>query len=263
MRLRHLAIAVPLLILPCSTAEAQKSADDLAKATANPIANLISVPFQNNTDFGLGPYDRTRNVLNIQPVVPFWGGKVVTRTIIPIAWLPDVSSPTGSLSSGLADIVFTAFYVPTSGSFTWGIGPVLQLPTGGELRGTQKWSIGPSALALKQAGPWTLGVLANQVWSFAGNSDRESVSQGQLQYFIVYQLGHGWYVNSAPIITVNWKADDGQRLVVPFGAGAGKLFFAGKLPINVQVGAYANVVKPDIGPDWQLRSQVQFVLPTP
>lgn len=238
-----------------------QSADELAEAAANPIADLISVPLQLNNDFGLGEFDRTRNVLNVQPVVPLAGGRVVTRTVVPFVWLPDVTSESGSFSSGLSDIQFTAFYVPESQGLMWGLGPVFEFPTGGSERGSEKWSVGPSAVVLAQPYPWTLGLLVNNVWSFAGDDDRADVNKGLAQYFIVRQLGGGWYVNSAPIITVDWEADSDDRWTVPFGAGAGKVFFLGALPLNGQVGAYYNVVKPDIGPDWQLRIQLQTFLP--
>jgi hypothetical protein len=208
-------------------------------------------------------FDRTRNVLNIQPVVPLAEGRVVTRTIIPFVWLPDVTAESGSFSSGLGDILFTAFYVPPAGSFMWGLGPVIEFPTGGADRGTQKWSLGPSLVALSQAGPWTLGILANNLWSVAGDSERSDVNRGLLQYFVVRQLGDGWYLNSAPIITVNWNADPDQRWVVPFGAGGGRLVFLGKLPVNLQSQVYYNVVTPDAGPKWQWRIQVQVLLPAP
>lgn len=241
---------------------AQESNEELAQATANPLANMISLPFQNNIDTGLGKYDRTRNVLNIQPVIPLAGGKIITRMIIPIVSLPDIGAESGSYSSGLADTQLTAFYVPPAkGNLTWGPGVVVEIPTGGEKRGSQKWSFGPSVVALAQPGPWTLGILANNVWSVAGNSERNSVNKGLINLFLVRQLGGGLYVNSAPIITVNWKAPSGQRWVVPLGAGIGKLFRLGKLPVNAQVGAYYNIVKPDIGPDWQVRLQVQIILP--
>lgn len=242
---------------------AQDSATELAQTAANPIADLISVPFQLNNDFGIGDFDRTRNVLNIQPVIPLAHGKIVTRTILPIVWLPDITAASGRSSSGLGDILFTAFYVPASRSMMWGVGPALEMPSGGEHRGTQKWSLGPSAVVLSQSGPWTLGVLLNNVWSIAGKSQRDDVNKGLLQYFIVRQLGNGWYVNSAPVITVNWKAQSGQRWVVPFGVGGGKLLFLGKLPINIQSQAYYNAAKPDLGPNWQVRVQVQVLLPTP
>lgn len=254
--------AILVLLLLSSPSWAQQSAEALSKEAANPLADLISLPFQNNTDFGLGDFDRTRNVLNIQPVVPLAGGKIITRTILPVVWLPDIGAESGTLSTGLADTLFTAFYSVSAGSATLGLGPALEIPTGGQVRGSKKWSLGPSAVALAQPGDWTLGVLVNNVWSFAGSSDRADVNKGFLQYFIVRQLGRGWYVNSAPAITVNWKAEPGQRWTVPFGAGFGKVAFLGKLPVNAQAGAYVNVVKPDVGPDWQLRVQFQILLPT-
>jgi len=261
---RHCAVSLAVIALVTSTpVEAQQSSDELAQAAANPIADLMSFPFQNNIDFGLGPNKRASNLLNIQPVIPLAGGRIITRTIFPFVWIPDVTAESGLVSSGLADIVFTAFYVPPSDGFMWGVGPVLEFPAGGEFRGSQKWSAGISGVALAQPGNWTLGLLANNVWSFAGDSAAVDVNKGLLQYFIVYQLGNGWYLNSAPINTVNWKADEGQKWKIPVGAGGGKLLFLGKLPVNLQSQAYYYVVKPDIGPDWQLRVQVQFLLPAP
>jgi len=263
MRNAGVGLSILLLLLPTAL-QAQQSSEDLAQAAANPVANLMSFPFQYNADFGLGSHDRTRSVLNIQPVIPLAGGRIITRTIIPFVWMPDVTSESGSLFSGLSDILFTAFYVPEgTGSLFTGVGPVLEIPTGGETRGSQKWSVGPSAVLLAQPGDWTLGILANNVWSFAGSSDRSAVNKGLLQYFIVRQLGNGWYVNSAPSLTANWKAPKGQKYLVPFGLGGGKLAFFGKLPVNTQVAAFYNAVKPDIGPDWQFRVQLQVLLPVP
>ena len=245
-----------------SELHAQQSSEDLATTAANPLGNLMSFPFQNNTNFGIGTFDRASNALNVQPVIPLAGGRIITRTIFPFVRLPDITSESGSLSSGLGDILMTAFYVPPGGGLTWGVGPVLEVPSGGANRGSKKWSAGISGVALAQPGDWTLGVLANNVWSVAGDSDREAVNKGLLQYFIVYQLGQGWYVNSAPAITVNWKAANGQQWVVPVGAGGGKVIWFGKLPVNFQAQAYYNAVKPDLGADWTLRVQVQFLLPT-
>jgi len=253
-----------ILVLICAPAVyAQSTRDDMAKKAANPIANLMSIPMQNNADFGIGPYSRTSNVMNFQPVIPLAGGKVITRTIFPFAWIPDVTAETGTLSSGLSDILFTAFYVPGSGSTMLGIGPVLEFPTGGEIRGRQKYSAGLSAVVLAQPDPWTVGLLANNVWSYAGDADAADVNKGSLQYFIVYQLGNGWYLNSAPIISVDWNADEGNQWKVPVGAGGGKMMFWGKLPVNIQTQAYYYVESPEYGPEWQWRFQFQFFLPVP
>jgi hypothetical protein len=254
---------VVLIATPAFAQESRSKAEELSIEAANPLANLISLPFQNNTNFGLGPYDRTNNVLNIQPVVPLAEGRIITRTIAPIVWVPDFGAESGLYSWGLGDILFTAFYTPPSEGLIWGVGAAFEMPTGGSKRGSQKWSLGPSAVALYQPGAWTFGALANNVWSFAGESERKDVNKGLLQLFVVYQLGGGWYVNSAPIITVDWKASEGDKWIVPLGAGVGKLAFLGKLPVNTQVGAFANVVKPDFGPDWQLRVQLQVFLPNP
>jgi len=257
------AMALVAVAIPALAQQSGTDAETLSKEAANPLADLISLPLQNNTNFGLGPYDRTNNILNIQPVVPFAGGRIITRTIAPVVWIPDFNADSGLYTWGLSDILFTAFYTPPSEGLVWGAGAAFEMPTGGSKRGSQKWSLGPSAVALYQPGPWTLGVLANNVWSFAGKSERKDINKGLINLFLAYQLGGGWYVNSVPIITVDWEASQGQKWMVPLGVGGGKVTFVGKLPINLQVGAYANVVKPDFGPDWQLRVQFQMFLPKP
>jgi hypothetical protein len=258
-----MAVLVLAIACPAFAQQGGTDVEDLSKQAANPLADLISLPFQNNTNFGLGPYDRTNNILNIQPVIPLSEGRIITRTIVPIVWIPEFAEESGFSTWGLSDVQFTAFYAPPSEGLTWGVGAVVEIPTGGEKRGSQKWSLGPSVVALYQPGAWTFGVLMNNIWSVAGKSERQDVNKGLINLFLVRQLGGGWYVNSAPIISVDWEADSDQRWIVPLGAGIGKVAAFGKLPVNTQVGAYANVVKPDFGPDWQMRIQVQFFLPKP
>ena len=258
-----LSTLILLFFLSATLLIAQESTEDLAKAAANPIANLMSFPFQNNLNMNYGEYNRNMNILNIQPVIPLAGGKLITRTIFPIVRIPDFGNESGKLSSGLADMVFTAFYVPESKGAVWGFGPVIELPTGGDIRGTEKWSAGPSLIVLVQPGDWTFGFLINNAWSFAGNSDRDNVNHMLVNLFVVRQLGGGWYVNSAPIITADWTADSEDRWIVPLGAGGGKLvMLGGKLPLNLQTQLYYNVVRPDFGPEWQWRFQLQILLPT-
>lgn len=256
------AIIIAIAVFIGWQLQAQESQDELSAAAANPIANLMSFPFQNNLNMNHGAYNRNVNVLNIQPVIPFADGKIITRTIMPIVRIPDFSSESGTLSSGISDVVFTAFYVPDTKGLTVGIGPVLEIPTGGELRGSQKWSIGPSFVALQQSKVWTLGVLLNNAWSFAGKSEAAEVNHMLCNLFLVRQMGNGWYVNSAPIITADWTQSGDDRWIVPLGGGGGKLLMlGGKLPLNLQTQLYYNVVRPDFGPEWQWRFQAQILLP--
>ena len=262
-RIKRRLRLLPFLVMALVTLHVfgQQTKEELAQEAANPLADLMSFPFQNNLNMNYGPFDRNLNVLNIQPVIPFADGRLITRTIFPIVSIPDFGSESGKFSSGLSDIVFTAFYSPES-KITWGIGPVLEIPTGGADRGTQKWSIGPSFVVLAQPGDWTFGALINNAWSFAGKEEREDVNHMLLNLFLVRQLGEGWYVNSAPIITADWKADSGQQWIVPVGAGGGKLvMLGGKLPVNLQTQLYYNVIRPDFGPEWQWRFQIQILLP--
>jgi hypothetical protein len=242
----------------------EKSAADLAKATQNPLASMISLPFQNNTNFGIGPDDDTQNILNIQPVWPFSLGEdwnFITRTIIPVISQPGVA-PGESRTNGLGDVTFTGWVSPkNSGKWIWGVGGALVLPTAtDDALGNDKWSVGPSVVVLTMPGKWVIGSLISNVWSVGGSGDQD-VNFFTWQYFINYNMDNGWYLTSAPIITANWEADSNNTWTVPFGGGVGKIFRIGKQPLNAQVSAYYNVEAPASGADWQLRLQLQLLFP--
>jgi len=240
--------------------------EEMRKAAQNPMADLMSFPIQNNTNFKYGPLEKTQNITNIQPVIPFSIGEdwnLITRTIIPLINQPEFISGQDS-KFGMGDINMSLFVGPKdSGGLIWGMGPVLMFPTATDDRlGTDKWGAGPAAVVVKMQDPWVIGILGQNLWSFAGDSNRADVNQMLIQYFINYNLPDGWYLSSAPIITANWEAGGDDRWTVPFGGGFGRLFKVGKLPINTQVQAFYNVEKPDnIGPDWTLRIQLQTLLP--
>ena len=238
---------------------------DLAQAAQNPVANMISLPLQNNTNFGVGPGDDVQNVLNIQPVIPVklsenWN--LITRTIAPLIYQPELG-PGSDSEFGLGDINATLFLSPAkAGKIIWGAGPAFSFPTASDkVLGSEKWSAGPSVVALKIQGPWVVGCLASNLWSFAGDDDRQDVNQFLFQYFINYNLPEGWYVSSAPIITANWEADSDNTWTVPFGGGVGKIFRIGKQPLNAQVQGFYNAITPNNGADWTLRLQLQFLFP--
>ena len=162
--------------------------------------------------------------MNIQPVVPISLGSdwnLITRTIFPVITQPDFFSESGS-TTGLGDVNFTAFLSPSKPSkFIWGVGPAIILPTAtDQTLGSGKWSAGPSVVGLTIQGPWVAGLLVSQVWSFAGQSDRDDVNFFLAQYFVNYNMNHGWYLVSAPILTSNWEASSGDQWIVPFGGGA-------------------------------------------
>ena len=244
----------------------ETSAEELRKASQNPMADLMSFPVQNNTNFDYGPLEKTQNITNIQPVIPLslsddWN--LITRTIIPLIHQPEFVPGQGS-KFGLGDLNLSLFVGPKDpGDVIWGAGPIFLLPTASDDRlGADKWGAGPAAVVLKMKDPWVFGILGQNIWSFAGDSDRGDVNQMLIQYFINYNLPDGWYLSSAPIITANWEADSDNTWTIPFGGGFGRLFKVGKLPINAQVQAFYNVEKPDtIGPEWTLRVQLQTLLP--
>jgi hypothetical protein len=238
--------------------------EGLAEQAQNPIANLISVPFQNNTTLGMGPdEDQTLNVLNIQPVVPFRLNEdltLVTRTILPVVSQP---AAVGGNNNGIGDLNPTFFLVPKlPGRWTVGFGPTLVLPTASrDELGSGQWGMGPAAVAVYTRGPWVAGGLVNQIWSVAGDSDRRSVNQFLLQPFVNFNLPNGWYLVSSPIITANWQASS-DRWLVPIGGGFGRVFRVGSQPVNASLQAYANVAKPDLFGDVTIRAQIQLLFPS-
>jgi len=264
---RLLPALIPAIVLAVS-ASAQQNSDDTAslqKATQNPVASLISVPIQNNSNFNIGPADRTQNVLNIQPVIPVqmsenWN--LIVRWIAPI-----ISQPIPDQKEigvfGIGDMQPTFFLSPAhTGRLIWGAGPVLQLPTAtSQSTGQGKFGVGPSVVLLVQPGPWSLGVLSNNVWSVAGAGGRPAVNQFLMQYFINYNLDKGWYLSSSPIVTANWKAASGQQWVIPVGGGVGRIMRLGSQPVNIAVQVFGNPVRPTGASSWGLRVQVALLFP--
>jgi len=262
-------IALAATMAASIPARAEMTKEELAKLAQNPIANLISVPFQNNTNLNFGPEKGTQNVLNIQPVVPFEFDKdwnIITRTILPVIWMPALSPDIGA-KSGIGDIQFSALLSPASpGKWIWGAGVITQLPTNSSSElGNKNWGLGPEfvVLHLDHDSPWVFGAIINNVWSLTSNKQGGSYSQGIIQPFVNYNIpdGDGLYIVTAPLWTVDWNAKSGQQWTVPLGGGVGKIFHLGKLPVNTQVQAFYNVAKPDFGANWEIRAQAQFMFP--
>ena len=286
-----LLLLFPLLVLPLSaqdtpvgpegtsvatqaTPAAATNSDALRNAAQNPVASLISVPVQENWNFGIQPGNRTQNVLNIQPVIPISLGKnwnLITRWITPIIYQPiPVPQPPGPPAQqtgvyGFGDLNPSFFLSPKKSKVIWGIGPTFVFPTATNTTylGQGKFSIGPTLVVLVQPTHWTIGFLANNYWSVAGHSDldKPAVNQFLLQWFANYNMKKGWYLTSGPIITANWRASSGNVWVVPFGGGVGRIMKLGYQPVNITTQFYGNAVHPPGASPWTMKMQIAFLFP--
>lgn len=265
-----MSLLVSTLALPAHAADTPDPAPsgdaDLAQELSNPVADLITVPVQVNYDQDFGPTDDGWKLqTNIQPVIPFsvndkWN--LITRTIMPVISQEDIFPGSGS-DFGLGDINMSLFLSPkepTTGGLIWGAGPVLLFPTATEtLLGGEKWGAGPAMVGLTMRGPWTIGMLANHIWSYAGDSDRQDISNTFLQPFVAYTWPSAWTASVQSETTYNWET---EKWSVPVNVAFSKLVRWGRLPVSLQAGVGYWLESPEAGPEgWRFRLQANFVLP--
>ncbi len=268
----RLAVAVVMataLMIPAPVDAQQADAQDLAKQLSNPVADLVSLPLQFNWENGVGPDEDLRFIMNFQPVVPFSLSKswnLIGRWIMPYVSQP-VLGPGAGPASGFGDIVASGFFSPArSTRLTWGIGPVLVLPmTTNPLLGSGKWSAGPTAVVLKQSGPWTYGALVNHIWSFAntGDVDRADVNQTFIQPFLTYGTKNAVTYSIQSEASANWEAPSDEEWTIPINFTISKVTQLGQFPFSIAAGAGVFVEKPTGGPEWKLRTAFTVILPRP
>jgi len=246
--------------------EERSGAADLAQDLSNPLADLMSIPIQVNYDSDIGPMeDGWKLQTNIQPVIPIdlndnWN--LITRTIIPTIYQDDIFPGQGS-QSGLGDINMSLFLSPENPDgegITWGVGPVLLFPSAtDDLLGSEKWGAGPTAVMLTVQGQLTVGMLANHIWSYAGESERDDLNNTFFQPFAAYTWPSAWTVSLQSESNYNWES---EKWSVPVNLGVTKLVRWGKLPVSLQAGIGYWLESPDAGPDgFRFRLQATFVLP--
>jgi hypothetical protein len=244
-----------------ATGSASQAEDAAAKdAAQNPVAAAISVPFQNNTYYDVGPYRRAENELLVEPVIPIklsdrW--LIITRTVTPVVVVPRLS-PSEGVDYGLSNIQPQFYFSPAHpGKFIWGAGPQLWLPNATDhVLGVNKWGGGPALVGLMHQGHWLGGSLfSNQ---FAG-INHTHVNQMLINPFLFYNMKHGYYFVTTPVITANWTEQRSHRWTVPVGGGAGRVFKVGHQPLNARVEFFNNVRTTNGGSSWQVQTQLQFV----
>lgn len=247
------------------TEEAGPTSDEeLVKQLANPVSALISVPFQNNFDFGLGPNDDGfKYTLNFQPVIPFslnqdWN--LITRTIVPFIAQTDVVPNT--TQTGLGDITQSFFFSPTQKvlGLTIGAGPVFLYPVAtDDLLGSEKWGAGPTIVFVKQEGPWSWGMLLNHIWSFAGDDRRNYVSSTFLQPFVSYATKTKTTFSLNAESSYDWH---NSQWTVPINFSVAQLTKIGTLPVQFTIGGKIYVEGPNGAPDWGVRFTITPLFPT-
>jgi hypothetical protein len=247
---------------------AQQDDTELQKKLVNPIADIVTLPFQFTTNLDTGPFSKPQHTLDIQPVYPVkldGGWSLVHRAIVPLVSQPAML-PGQDRTFGLGDITYEGFFAPPVGAsgLIWGVGPALIMKTAtDDVLGQGKWSLGPAAVALMQDDQWSVGALATQVWSFAGDNDRPNVNAFSLQPIVSYRLNSKQSIGYVGTITANWEErKSSQRWTVPLGVSYSLLVRPeGFVPMNFIVGAGYNVIRPDNSSDWFVRFQVNFILP--
>jgi hypothetical protein len=257
------AVAAPVAAAEPATGPAAADADALAMQLSNPVAALISVPFQFNWDTGLGA-DGSRTTLNFQPVVPFSMGddwNVISRTIVPVIWQDDVA-PGGGSQSGFGDVLQSVFFspkAPTESGWIWGVGPAFLLPTGSSDFTLDQWAVGPTAVALKQtAAGWTYGMLVNQLWAVSNSGRLPDVDATFMQPFLTKRVGPG------RTLGLNLEATyDGNssQWTVPVNASLSQVLPIGGQLVSIGLGGRAYLDAPRGGPDWGLRLTVTLLYP--
>jgi hypothetical protein len=257
-------IAILVCVLCAGAVQAENKGADLAKKLANPLAAMISVPSQLNFDENIGPDEKGSMIqLNIQPVLPFTLSEdwlLISRTIIPLTDQEDIPVK-GEGESGLGDVLQSLFFSPAEigeEGWIWGVGPAMLLPTASDAAlGTEKWSIGPTAVALKQVGPWTYGALYNHIWSVAGDDDRADVNASYLEPWLSYVTSTNTTVSISAETTYDWQTEDWG---VPVNFIVDQLFQVGEQ--YIQLGGAVKYWADSVtgGPqDFGFRLQVTFL----
>lgn len=239
------------------------SVEDLAKKHANPVSDIISVPFQFNLDCCLGQTEGHMYTLKFQPVYPFnlsakW--KLITRTILPVVYR-EPKTVGGDDAFGLDDTLQHFFFSRRHKytGHTVGFGPVINWPTGTNSQiDSGKWSAGPTFVLFHQHGPWTMGTLTHHIWSFAnaGHTDASRVSMTQLEPTLAYTWKNATSLTLSSEAKYDWTKGQWN---IPVNLLLSHIYHFGDQPVSLGFGGRVYVATPPGGPTWGLRAVVTFL----
>jgi hypothetical protein len=249
-------------VQPLFAQEQHVNTTELAKKTQNPVSDLISVPLQFNWNQGGGYADATFFNLNFQPVAPIKLKRVnlIARTIVPYMSFPAGGS---ERATGIGDIQEQLYISPASpGKFIWGLGPVFSFPTAtNNFAQTGSWTVGPGAVGLTITGPWVVGALVNQYWTYYDEGGDPETNLFVFQPFINFNFGGGWALAFAPLWTANWDAPDGEEWTIPLGLGISRTTVFNRRPMSLGLQLYRNVERPSSAAETQIRAAVSYLFP--
>lgn len=266
---------------PPASQGSEHSLTEINKKLTNPVGTLWSITFQQNnyvlTIPGRGSSHWSSN-LQFQPVLPIaltpnWN--LITRPVMPLfTSIPYFEQAPNSSSSGelgrstaFGDTILMEHLSPSPkvvGNWLLGVGPTFVFPTASEVQNGQgKWQAGPSAILGYFSKKWVLAAFLQDWISFAGQNNRDSVHQMNLQPIASYFLPEGWSIGYSGNILANWRArDSGEVWTVPLGIGVSKVVKLGKLPVKIYVaGQYMPVHPNTFGQKWNIQLSVTPVIP--
>lgn len=255
-----LFITIILSGLECRAQSDSEAGASLGQELQNPIANIISVPFQNNFDYKMGPRNGARYQLNFQPVLPVSLGEninLITRAILPLISQDNVSD--FKSETGLSDALISIFISPAKSKLIWGVGPAFYMPTATDpLLGTKKWGMGPTGVVLNQHGLWTVGLLANHIWSIAGDDNRAGFSNTYFQPFFSHTNKKQFSIGMSSEDTYDWK---NEKLTGGILLNISQVALAGKQALSLGISAKYYFSNPGISPSWGGRATVTLIFP--
>lgn len=235
-----------------SPEEIRQSEELLLQKLANPLAALASLSTSLEFDYHIGPgLDGHRTTLFARPTIPVqlsdsW--TVLSRTIVPVIYQEEVL-PGGGTQAGVGDVTEAAYLATMeAGPRGWvgGIGPIVRFPTGSEeLLTSRKWSAGPTLALVKQQDEFTYGLVASQLWSFAGSDARQDLNLGVWDMFLTYRTTGLWNLTFHLPLTYDFNAHD---WTVPLVLSVEKLVSFQSAPVTISFGVHYWAESPDNAP---------------